>query len=221
MAVDYVDEDLDDAGYNDTIDIPNTEVNKMLVTSLIDNGWDGYWREKGNKIVIGVEDKTQTIRKRIGERPFEYYEAQRLAACLAVQLEQLVTIKKSFLFLDLDDITIIDDEWYIINCFDEDSDKIVDIVDTGAGANRVEFGKPVRLKGEFMAPEIEAFFQLGPGQAELPFYTNVSCIYYSIARIIMEALQIADTTAVAKSPLFFFLERCLEKNPDNRFFLFV
>ena len=203
MAVDYVDEDLDDAGYNDTIDIPNTEVNKMLVTSLIDNGWDGYWREKGNKIVIGVEDKTQTIRKRMSERPFEYYEAQRLAACLAVQLEQLVTIKKSFLFLDLDDITIIDDEWYIINCFDEDSDKIVDIVDTGAGANRVEFGKPVRLKGEFMAPEIEAFFQLGPGQAELPFYTNVSCIYYSIARIIMEALQIADTTAVAKSPLFF------------------
>lgn len=221
MAVDYVDEDLDDAGYNDTIDIPNTEVNKMLVTSLIDNGWDGYWREKGSKIVIGVEDKTQTIRKRIGARPFEYYEAQRLAACLAVQLEQLVTIKKSFLFLDLDDITIIDDEWYIINCFDEDSDKIVDIVDTGAGANRVEFGKPVRLKGEFMAPEIEAFFQSGPGQAELPFYTNVSCIYYSIARIIMEALQIADTTAVAKSPLFFFLERCLEKNPDNRFFLFV
>lgn len=219
MAVDYVDEDLDDAGYNDTIAIPNTEVNKMLVTSLIDNGWDGYWREKGSKIVIGVEDKTQTIRKRIGARPFEYYEAQRLAACLAVQLEQLVTIKKSFLFLDLDDITIIDDEWYIINCFDEDSDKIVDIVDTGA--NRVEFGKPVRLKGEFMAPEIEAFFQLGPGQAELPFYTNVSCIYYSIARIIMEALQIADTTAVAKSPLFFFLERCLEKNPDNRFFLFV
>lgn len=219
MAVDYVDEDLDDASYNDTIDIPNTEVNKMLVTSLIDNGWDGYWREKGSKIVIGVEDKTQTIRKRIGARPFEYYEAQRLAACLAVQLEQLVTIKKSFLFLDLDDITIIDDEWYIINCFDEDSDKIVDIVDTGA--NRVEFGKPVRLKGEFMAPEIEAFFQLGPGQAELPFYTNVSCIYYSIARIIMEALQIADTTAVAKSPLFFFLERCLEKNPDNRFFLFV
>ena len=223
-GADSVGADLDGADYSDTIDIPNTEVNMMLVNSLIDNGWDGYWREKGNKIVIGVEDKTQTIRSRINGRPFEYYEAQRLAACLAVQLEQLVNIKKSFLFFDLDDITIIDDQWYIINCYDKSdkSDKIVDIVmDDEDKVNNVEFWKPVRLKGDFMAPEIQSFFQTREGERELPFYTNVSCIYYSIALLIMEVLHISDTVPVAGSPMFFFLERCLEKNPDNRFFLFV
>ena len=209
---------------SDGLTIPNTEINMALINSLIDNGWDGEFQKKKGTIVIELDDKAQTLAERIKDRPFEYYEAQRLAICLAVQMEQLFKIHKSYLFFDLEDISIIDENWYIINSFDENSDKIVDIVvhddaDAVVKVNNVEFGKPVRLSGEYMAPEVKSYF--ASAKPQIPFNTNVSCIYYSIALIMMEIMDVDDAEPLNGSPMFFFLNRCLEKNQDNRFFLFV
>ena len=201
----------------DIITIPDTEINMALINSLIDNGWDGDFEKKKGNIVIVLDDKAQTLDQRIKTRPFEYYEAQRLAICLAVQMEQLFKIHKSYLFFDLEDISIIDENWYIINSFHENSDKIVDVVNDKV--NNVEFSKPLRLSGEYMAPEVKSYF--ASEKPEIPFNTNVSCIYYSIALIMLEIMDIDDPEPLNGSPLFFFLNRCLEKNPDNRFFLFV
>jgi hypothetical protein len=207
-----------------SLTIPNTEINMALINSLIDNGWDGEFQKKKGAIVIELDDKAQTLAERIKDRPFEYYEAQRLAICLAVQMEQLFKMHKSYLFFDLEDISIIDETWYIINSFDENSDKIVDIVvnddaDPRIKVNNVEFGKPVRLSGEYMAPEVKSYF--ASEKPQIPFNTNVSCIYYSIALIMMEIMDVDDAEPLNGSPMFFFLNRCLEKNQDNRFFLFV
>lgn len=207
-----------------SLTIPNTEINMALINSLIDNGWDGEFQKKKGAIVIELDDKAQTLAERIKDRPFEYYEAQRLAICLAVQMEQLFKMHKSYLFFDLEDISIIDENWYIINSFDENSDKIVDIVvnddaDPRIKVNNVEFGKPVRLSGEYMAPEVKSYF--ASEKPQIPFNTNVSCIYYSIALIMMEIMDVDDAEPLNGSPMFFFLNRCLEKNQDNRFFLFV
>ena len=201
----------------DIITIPDTEINMALINSLIDNGWDGEFEKKKGNIVIVLDDKAQTLDQRIKTRPFEYYEAQRLAICLAVQMEQLFKIHKSYLFFDLEDISIIDENWYIINSFDENSDKIVDVVNDKV--NNLEFSKPLRLSGKYMAPEVKSYF--ASEKPEIPFNTNVSCIYYSIALIMLEIMDIDDPEPLNGSPLFFFLNRCLEKNPDNRFFLFV
>lgn len=190
-----------------------------LINSLIDNGWDGEIEKKNGNIVIVLDDKAQTLAQRIKTRPFEYYEAQRLAICLAVQMEQLFKINKSYFFFDLADISIIDENWYIINSFDTDSDKVVDVVRGVDGSNSVEFSKPIRLSGKYMAPEVKSYF--ASANPQIPFNTNVSCIYYSIAMIMMEIMDIDSAKPLNGSPMFFFLERCLEKNPDNRFFLFV
>ena len=209
---------------SDSLTIPNTEINMALINSLIDNGWGGEFEKKKGTIVIELDHKAQTLAERIKDRPFEYYEAQRLAICLAVQIEQLFKMHKSYLFFDLEDISIINENWYIINSFDENSDKIVDIVvhddaDAVVKVNNVEFGKPVRLSGEYMAPEVKSYF--ASAKPQIPFNTNVSCIYYSIALIMMEIMDVDDAEPLNGSPMFFFLNRCLEKNQDNRFFLFV
>jgi len=203
------------------ITIPDTEINMALINSLVDNGWDGEFKKKKGTIVIVLDDKAQTLDQRMKTRPFEYYEAQRLAICLAVQMEQLFKIHKSYLFFDLEDISIIDENWYIINSFDENSDKIVDVVNDKVNdkVNNVEFSKPLRLSGKYMAPEVKRYF--ASEKPEIPFNTNVSCIYYSIALIMLEIMDIDDAEPLNGSPLFFFLNRCLEKDPDNRFFLFV
>ena len=201
----------------DTITLPDTAVNMSLVNALLDNGWDGSWKQKGGNIVIAtVGGREASLKRRIGKRPFEYYEIQRLAVCLAIQMEQLVKINKSYLFFDLEDIGVIDDNWYIITSVDEESDKIADLI---PDTNSVEFVKPVRLNGDYMAPELKTFFTNEGG--ELPFHTNASCIYYSVAALIIDLLDIDDEEAVRGSPLYFFLKRCLENDPDNRFFLFV
>jgi|TARA_B110000285_G_scaffold148093_1_gene165316 hypothetical protein len=195
----------------DNITLPDTDTNMALVNALLDNGWGGKWEQKGGKIVIETDGSGPLKR-----RPLEYYEIQRLAICLAIQMEQMVKINKSYLYFDLEDISVIDDNWYIINSYDEDSDKIVDI---DSDTNSVEFVKPVRLKGDYMAPELKTFFASDGG--ELPFNTNVSCVYYSVALLMMDLLDIESVDVVNGSPLYFFLTRCLENDPDNRFFLFV
>jgi hypothetical protein len=200
----------------DTITLPDTDANMSLINSLLDNGWAGKWKQTRGNIIIETTSGDRSLKHIIRKRPLEYYEIQRLIICLAIQIEQLVKINKSYLFFDLEDIDVIDENWYIITSFDEESDKIADVV---PDTNSVEFVKPVRLIGEYMAPELKTFFADEGG--ELPFITNVSCVYYSVATLIIDLLKITDEEAVRGSPLYFFLKRCLEKEPDNRFFLFV
>ena len=188
--------------------LQNNEINKALINGLIQNGWSGSWYSENDNIVI------QTNKSNNIDTKLDYYKGQRLAICLGIQIEILASFNKSFLFIEVDDISVINDDWYIINSYHEKNDKIVDILRGGS----VTINSPINFKSKFMAPELNDFYK--SKNKELPFNTNVSCLYYSVGLLIIELLEY-NLDDLNDSQLYHFLKRCLEKNPNNRFFIFV
>ena len=194
--------------------LKDNEINKALINSIIKNGWNGSWYTANDYIVIET-NKNHKINKKL-----EYFEGQRLCICLGIQLEVLAKFNKSFLFFDSDDISVINDQWYIINSYDESNNKVVSIGGGGASksGNNITITNPVYFKSDFMAPELINFYK--DKNKNLPFVTNISCVYYSVALLILHYLDV-DLEDLLDSPLYFFLKRCMEKDENNRFFLFV
>jgi len=188
--------------------LQNNEINKALINGLIQNGWSGSWYSENDNIVIQTNKSNKIVNK------LDYYKGQRLAICLGIQIEILASFNKSFLFLEMDDISVINDDWYIINSYHEKNDKIVDILDSDS----VTITTPINFKSKFMAPELKDFYK--SKNKELPFATNISCLYYSVGLLIFESLEY-NLDDLYDSQLYHFLKRCLEKNPNNRFFIFV
>ena len=184
------------------ISLPNEDLYLQLIHGLIDNGWKGTWDIKNDKIII---NNGQPLIKRLENKPLDYYEALRLAICIGINLASLASYDQSILFLSLDDIYIIDEDWYILSSFD----KLVTIIDK----NTVELNTPISFNGS-LSPELQDV-------KSLPFKTNISSVYYSLAALIMQALELDDLSPLAGSKLYFFLERCLVENPEERYFLFI
>lgn len=193
---------------SNTILLKYNEINKAFLNSLIRNGWNGVWENDDNNITIYTDKSHKLKGKKI-----QYYQAERLCICLSFQLEVLAKFNKSFLFLDIDDISVINDEWYIINCYNTNNVKVVDI-----SRNNVNITNPISLRSKFMAPEISNFYN--NKNKEIPFTTNVSCLYYSIALLILHITN-RDLDDFIGSSLYFFLKRCFEKDANKRFFIFV
>ncbi len=204
--------------------LKDNEINKALINSIIKNGWNGSWYIDNDYIVIETNNNHKINKK------LEYFQGQRLCICLGIQLEVLAKFNKSFLFFDLDDISVINDEWYIINSYDETNNKVVNIdgagrggagrggAGRGGGDNYITITNPINFKSDFMAPELINFYK--DKNKNLPFVTNISCIYYSVALLILHYLEL-NLEDLLDSPLYFFLKRCMEKDENNRFFIFV
>ena len=210
--------------------LKDNEIYKALINSIVKNGWDGSWFTENDYIVIETNNNHKINKK------LEYFEGQRLCICLGIQLEVLAKFNKSFLFFDLDDISVINDQWYIINSYDETNNKVVTIdgagrgagagrgdgagrgAGAGSGADYITITNPVNFKSDFMAPELINFYK--DKNKNLPFVTNISCIYYSVALLILHYLEL-NLEDLLDSPLYYFLKRCMEKDENNRFFIFV
>ena len=145
--------------------IPETDINIAMINGLIDNNWLGEWTIKNNKIIIQSENGV-TLNNFIKKHSFNYNDALQFVSCMGNLLASIVPYGKSFLFLSLDDITVIDNEWYIIT----NMDKLVNIIDD----DNIILDTPIEIKEKLLPPEIKNI-------NTLPFITNVSCIYYSIA----------------------------------------
>ena len=188
-----------------TIILERDEINQSMVHALADAGWKGGWEIDGKSIVIrsavGV-----TLAERLKTRPLDYSEALRLAMCLGMQLASLVSFNKSILFFDEADISVIDNDWYIITSLD----KMVPLV----AKDTVMLARPIAFKGA-IPPELHDV-------KSLPVKTNISSAYYSIAKLTLQSLGIENSLdPIEGSSLYFFMERCLQTDPAKRYFLFI
>ncbi len=186
------------------LSLPNNKLYVTLINDLIDNGWNGSWNIEDDN--INIETKFgMNIETYLKTNSLSYYQALRIAMCMGINLASLVTLNKSILFFSTQNIYIIDDDWYIVM-----DPPFVSIVSD----NTISLTTPISLKGE-LAPELENI-------SSLPFKTNISCAYYSLASLIVKILDIDnDLDRLADSKLYFFLKRCFVKDPSKRYFLFI
>ena len=186
--------------------IPETDINIAMINGLIDNNWLGEWTIKDNKIIIQSENGV-TLNNFIKKHNFNYNDALQFVSCMGNLLASIVPYGKSFLFLSLDDITVIDNEWYIIT----NMDKLVNIIDD----DNILLDTPIEIKEKLIPPEIKNI-------NTLPFITNVSCIYYSIALLTIYCMKInLNLNEIYDTKLYFFLKRCLLNEPEDRYYILI
>lgn len=139
----------------------------------------------------------------------DYHTAQRLVVCLGLQLTTLTGLGYGLASIAFTDITVIDKDWYLLTNLSSAMPLIRN--------SQLRIIKPLGTKG-FLAPELKQITQL-------PAIVDQSCAFYSIALLCLAAMKLSDKPDDIKllfpSPLYFLLERCLLKNPEERVFLLV
>ena len=108
------------------------------------------------------------------------------------------------------DILRINKDWYVI----VEQNKQIVLLDNGS----VIIEKPLNLNNRFVCPELHN------KQLTLPCKSNCTCAYYSAATIVYWTLQYKEVlhlSPINGSPLYYFLERCMLKNPAHRTYLLI
>ena len=153
--------------------------------------------------------KGTSLSEYIKTSPLNYYEATRLMMCLGIQLAALHSINKSIVFLAPHHILRINQDWYLI----QNVNQLMPIVTD----QTIVIEEPIINNVNYLAPELHHI-------TSLPFETNISCIYYSIALLIKSAMKIKEplpASNIVNSQLYYFLQRCMIKEPSLRRFLFI
>jgi hypothetical protein len=167
---------------------------------------------------------------------------EKMVFDLGMQISILKEINKGILFFNLDDIVVLVDD----NDCEDDNDNNYDnnydcedgnynkyifllinwkrVLPYNDSNNNITLTYPLKiditLPINFLAPEIKNI-------VSLPFSTNMTCVYYSLALLAKYCLGLdknMDTyskESIYGSKLYFLLERCLQIDIDKRFFLYI
>lgn len=144
-----------------------------------------------------------------------YYEASRLAQCLGIQLAAFHSANITPSTLRPSSIVRLDRHWYGILA-DIDLHRLRD-------ADTAVIDSVPRQNDPFQAPEIAA-------TKSLPLYIPPTSCYYSAAAVVCRALlprqergkgRITLSEHISGTPLQFFLERCMVKDPAHRYYMLI
>lgn len=188
-----------------------TELNKtLLYNNLISSG---KIKESNNSIML-MADNVESLDKYLkkNDNKLEYNKVEKLLKDLIIVIDSLNKYGLMFVNLDINDIIVIDESIFmfinynnIYKVTDDNSISIEDILTSSRFNNKNEFV-----------------------QESIPYLINIKTIYYNIGNLIFYCLfnKLYDNNKLSIYPIYYtklywFLERCLENDINNRVFLFV
>ena len=204
----------------------NFKYNEYLLYSLLDNGWNGKWKQTDSFISI-----YKAINKKLVNfnNCFDYNQILRLIICICNQIERLKKYNLGIINLDLSDILIINNEWFIINL---NNDNLFNLNENGY----IKINYPIK-NNKYSSLEVKNINIL----PFLCYYTNV---YFNLALICLDLLDVNDKSLIINdnlinqnnkksnvykfklskiygSQLYFLFKRFLNKNPLLRKYLLI
>ena len=96
--------------------IENTSLQKLLIYTLVENGFDGQWKEKDGKIIFSsVDSSTVPLNEYILKNGFlDYNLALRLMLNLGAQLVELYKYNYGVLYFSSSDITVVNGNTFLL-----------------------------------------------------------------------------------------------------------
>lgn len=187
--------------------------------------WKGEIIVDKNKNITLVAKSIISLEEMVKEGVMDYDLVETLILHIGLQMLMLQKHKKGVLFLTLKDIIVIDYKLFFLG----NLQYVLDITGAGAGAgagagtdDKLILSYPMKLSKEderFLAPEVLQRKKV------LPFVTSITAGYYSLAKLCVYCLglDVGDLTLgpIMGSKMYFFLQRCLAKEPNERGFLYL
>lgn len=185
------------------ISLPATPEHIVTVQALVDSGWQGKWKRTDNGLIVldGCEGSLAHYIQAHG--PLDYHQAVQLALNLGTQIVALAKLGRGLISLRQDDVIVCDG--FIIG----------DLSDTVAIEEwKLEIVRAVDLHSG-AAPEVHEL-------DTLPSLVNMSAIYYSIAVLCLDCMDISrEMQEIKGSKLYYLLNRCMRPDPQTREFLYI
>lgn len=179
----------------------------------IKRDWNHQDSSGKNKIIISGSLATPLSDYINSVGYLRYVKTSRLAICLGIQLSVLTDYGYGLPYLTMDDIIVIDENWFLLT----NLSKVIRM----NKEKQLTITKPLPSEG-FIAPEVKSITQL-------PHSVDQSCIYYSVALLCSSVYGFNDIILnkefdleiIKTTPLYFFLKRCLHEDPAKRTFLLI
>ena len=183
------------------------------VKCMYENKWTVERSNDNKKQIIFNTESWEPLNKYVSRKKLDYEKALQLTICLGHQLTALTKSGFGLLYITDEDITVIDDRWYLIT-------NLSGVVPLHK-ENMLKIVRPItkiKMKPFFFAPEVKEI-------STLPAMIDQSCAFYSIACLCLFCLGLTDSKkdiyTLYPTPLYFLLMRCLNDKPDKRFFLLI
>jgi len=182
-----------------------------FLSQLSTFGWKGGFTQDKNHIVIESES-ILSLKDYLGltkQSSMSYEKVEQMILHLGNQLIILTENNLGQLFFSLDDISIVDETFFIIT----DVKHVVPM-------NKKEqlcLNYPLKMDGKdmFLSPELM-------NVTALPIVIPITSTYYSLALLCCRCLGAgAEPHLIKNTKMYFFLLRCLEPDPDERYFLYI
>ena len=197
--------------------LKNSEFQKITIDALLHskpclnvddciNDWLNNVEFSNDTITVGSANIWSSITTVVKDKPFNYNQTTRFVICLGLQLSALAKINYGFTHLVPDDITVVDNGWYLITNFDNISTM---------NNEKINVTMPFSTN-IFTAPELEKI-------VDLPVDIDHKSSYYSIGMICLYilGLTVDELKKLYPSPLYYFIERCIADEPSKRSYLLI
>ena len=181
-----------------------------FLSQLSTFGWKGTFIVDDDIITIHSDSIIPLKDYLIKHTYMSYEQVEQMILHLGNQIILLTQNNLGQLFFSLDDIIIVDETFFLIS----DIKHVVPM-------NKKEqlcLNYPLDdlLSGSmFLSPELA-------NATSLPIITTITSTYYSLALLCIRCLQVEKTLYPIKhTKMYYFLERCLQTDPNERYFLYL
>ncbi len=188
-----------------------TELNKTLLYKNLISG--EKIKQNNNNIVLMV-DNIESLDKYLkkNNNKLEYNKAVKFLQDLIIVIDNLKKYNLMFVNIDIDDIIVINESTFMFINYNN----IYELQDDGSiSIENILTSSKFNNKNEFV-------------QKSIPYLISIKTIYYNIGNLIFYSLfnKVYDNNKLSIYPIYYtklywFLERCLENDINNRVFLFV
>jgi hypothetical protein len=183
--------------------------------------WKGDVKESDkDKTITVIARSVMSLKEFISikkgeDEDMDYDAVEKLILHIGFQIMVLENYGKGVFFFNLEDIVVIDHSFFLLGNLDHVLQKYKQ--DKLLLSYPMKFTKADEM---FLPPE------LNKGLIDtLPFYASVTGSYYSLAKICIYCLDLGNDDynlePIKGSKMYFFLLRCLQVEPEDRYFLYI
>ena len=185
-----------------------------FLTNLSTFGWKGSFKIVENGGANGtdiVSESIITLRDYLTKyRHMSYDKVEQLILHLGNQMMLMSDNNLGLLFFNLESILLLDDAYFLI----ADLTFMVPM----NSREQLTLNYPLKMEG-LLSPELEHV-------TTLPLIVSVTSSYYSLGLLCMACLglDLANDTmmdTILNTKMYFFLQRCLQSDPNKRYFLYI
>jgi hypothetical protein len=189
---------------NFEIKFSSNDTSRCLLRSLINTKIIKNCTLLENENRIIMKANSIKIYSELTKRELNYSFLLKMIYYLSRQLEYLIKKEsKSFYTYEPNKIIVLDDNNFIYL----GEEHLKDIKN-----NNLNIFSPIDRKLKYISPELTNI-------RTLPIIINYKTIFYSLGLIILNS--ISSLEEIKETKLYYFLKRCLNKNPNDRYLIYI